>query len=86
MKGPECHCGTATETPHETGTCGCQRFVVPAPVKVGSHPDLGCDMWITHEDITAITDYTLREQRGYHLHEGGQWTRWNGSSNSLDTD
>lgn len=79
---PGCHCGTATHAPHETGTHGCKRFVVEPPKLVGKHPELGCDMWDTG-DGQPITDYTLRQQRGYHQHEDGTWTRWAGSENSI---
>lgn len=82
MNNPICNCGTAIQTPHETSTHGCQRFVVKAPVLVGKHPELGCEMWDTG-DGEPITDYTLYSQRGYHKHEDGVWTRWEGSENSI---
>lgn len=78
-KSPEhdhtCHCGTATVTPHQTGTHGCQRFMTPAPDKLSG------DRWFV--DGKIITGYSLREQRGYHQHRCGCWSRHEGSENSI---
>lgn len=71
----QCSCGTATHTPHETGTCGCVRYMTEAPAV---RPD---DRWFV--DGHEITDYTLRQQRGYHQHDCGCWSRWPGSENSI---
>ena len=71
-----CHCGTATKTPHTIGKDGCVRRMVEAPVQVSP------DRWEVagHE----ITDYTLRHQRGYSQHPCGCWSRWPGSENSIE--
>lgn len=70
-----CNCGTATVTPHETGTHGCERFMTKAPDKLEG------DRW--HVDGKIITGYSLREQRGYHQHRCGCWSRHEGSENSI---
>lgn len=70
-----CHCGTASEAPHEIGTKGCSRFLTEAPAV---RPD---DRWLVGGE--EITDYTLRQQRGYYQHECGCWSRWLGSDNSI---
>lgn len=62
-----CHCGTANTTPHETGKCGCIRFMTDAPAL---------------EDGQTI-EYPYKQQRGYHQHPCGCWSRWDGSKNSL---
>jgi len=82
MNTPICHCGTATHTPHETGTHGCVRRVVTSPIPAGPHPDLGCETWLVNGH--RITDYTLRHQRGYTQHACGTWTSHGDSVNSLD--
>ena len=71
-----CHCGTATHAPHETGTEGCVRYMTEAP-----EPKPG-ERW--YVDGHEITDYTLKQQRGYHQHPCGCWSRWPGSSNSIE--
>lgn len=71
-----CHCGTASRAPHETGTLGCVRFITESPVHVPP------DRWLV--DGGEITDFTLRQQRGYHRHPCGCWSRWPGSSNSIE--
>lgn len=69
-----CNCGTAEGT-HETGTRGCIRFMTEAPAV---RPD---NRWFV--DGEEITDYTLREQRGYYQHDCGCWSRWPGTDNSI---
>lgn len=71
-----CHCGTAKRTPHEIGTWGCIRSMVEAPTPAGP------EKWMV--DGVEITDYTLRQQRGYSQHPCGCWSRWPGSSNSIN--
>jgi hypothetical protein len=70
----ECHCGTGRLTPHVTGEDGCVRFMTAAPVCEG-------ETW--HINGSLVTDYTLREQRGYHQHPCGCRSRWLGSINSI---
>jgi hypothetical protein len=70
-----CHCGTARVSPHQTGTQGCERFMTIPP------EDMGGDRW--RVDGHEITGYSLREQRGYHQHSCGCWSRHEGSDNSI---
>lgn len=72
-----CHCGGEPMT-HHTGVGRCLRFMTEAPVL--APPTTIGDRWIV--DGHEITDYTLREQRGYYQHPCGCWSRWFGSSNS----
>lgn len=71
-----CYCGTATKTPHATGKDGCERKMVDAPINEGR----GC--WTA--EGTAMTEFTLREQRGYSQHPCGCWSRWPESKNSIE--
>lgn len=77
----KCHCGTGRSNPHVIGDEGCVRRMVPSPEPLGKDPDTGFDMWLV--DGQLITDYTMRQQRGYHQHECGCWSRSPGSTNSL---
>jgi hypothetical protein len=78
-----CNCGTASQSPHEIGKFGCVRFLTTAPVLVGKHPVLDCNMWDTG-DNEPITEYSLISQRGYYQHQDGQWSRWESSTNSIE--
>jgi len=73
-----CHCGTATHTPHEIGKDGCVRTMTAAPRKVSCEED----RWMV--DGHNITGYSMREQRGYHQHPCGCWSRSPGSTNSIE--
>ena len=77
MKNP-CNCGTATFAPHEVATNECQRIICKAPIQDGPYH------WIVNG--IRITDTTLFQQRGYGLHEGGVWSRFAESTNSLEGD
>lgn len=72
-----CYCGTAADskTPHITGASGCVRFMTKEPEP---RPN---NRWFV--DGNEITDFTLRQQRGYHQHECGCWSRCGGSTNSI---
>lgn len=70
-----CHCGTGPES-HSTGEGGCVRFMTKAPVPLPNN------WWLL--DLEEVTDFTLREQRGYHQHPCGCWSRWPGSVNSIE--
>ena len=71
-----CYCGTSYKSRgHETGKDGCIRFMVEAPIKKEN------DRW--EADGVEITDFSLRQQRGYHQFDCGCWSRWPGSSISL---
>lgn len=70
-----CYCGLV-EGRHETGAPGCLRFMTEAPAV---RPD---DRWFV--DGEEITDYTLRQQRGYRQHDCGCWSRQRGSDNSIE--
>jgi hypothetical protein len=71
-----CHCGTGNNEPHEISKDGCVRLMEESPVKL---PD---GKWLVHGH--AITDFTLRQQRGYHRHTCGCWSRSPESTNSIE--
>lgn len=74
-----CHCGTSTvQGGHSVGQSGCVRRLVEAPIPEGA------DHWIV--EGRRVTDFTLREQRGYSRHFCGCWSRWPESRNSTDVD
>lgn len=77
-----CHCGTASHTPHETGTDGCVRSIVATPKPAPNHPEHGFQMW--EVDGHVITDFTLRQQRGYYQHPCGCWSSHGDSVNSIE--
>lgn len=77
-----CHCGTATHAPHETAANGCVRLMTDAPIPNGK--DEFGDRWLA--DGSDITDFTLRQQRGYHQHPCGCWSRFSGSASSITMD
>jgi hypothetical protein len=70
-----CNCGTATKAPHIVGKDGCTRFMVRPPKKL--------DNGMYRVERRAITEYTMRHQRGFSELPCGCWSRWNGSINSL---
>ena len=74
-----CNCGTGKGSPHETGKDGCMRFMTSSPIPCED------DMWeVGHPDnVHKINNYNLRQQRGYHQHPCGCWSRQEGSTNSL---
>ena len=81
-----CHCGIATETPHQTGTKGCPRFLTEAPMPAPRDEELRCEMWWVDDDYQhrgPVTDTTLKRQRGYKQHPCGCWSRSPGSTISL---
>jgi predicted nucleotidyltransferase len=76
-----CSCGKATHYPHETGKSGCTRRISSiTPIrnaeKVNTHQE-----WQVGDH--SVSDYTLKEQRGYRQYECGCWTRARESTNSL---
>jgi hypothetical protein len=85
-----CYCGTATPNhkwgeAHAIGKCGCVRRMavgteIPKPAP--PHSEMGFDMW--EVSGAAITDYTLKHQRGYAQHPCGCWSHWCDSVNSID--
>jgi hypothetical protein len=79
----ECQCG-GIDHPHTISETGCFRYMTESPILAGKHPELGCDTWKMPDEDGAITDFTLRQQRGYHQHECGCWSRSEGSFNSVD--
>lgn len=63
-----CHCGAdVVYGPHSTGDLKCFREMCAAPERLQN------DFWRVegHE----ITGYSLREQRLYHQHSCGCWSR-----------
>jgi len=73
-----CSCGYGTTTPHELSKDGCCRIIVESPQKQQN------DYWLVNGSI--ITGYSLRDQRGYHEHPCGCWSRPKdqGSENSIE--
>jgi hypothetical protein len=71
-----CGCGTSqSDHGHTTSHLGCVRSMVDAPTA------LEHDMWLVNGNV--ISDYTLKQQRGYHQHPCGCWSSHGGSSNSI---
>lgn len=70
-----CHCGGEAAA-HQTGTGHCLRYMTIPPKQAPY------GRWIVEGDET-ITDFTLRQQRGYHQHPCGCWSRSIGSENSI---
>lgn len=62
-----CYCGCGFETPHLIGTRGCLRFMTNPPELKPGE----------------TLDYPYKQQRGYHQHPCGCWSRWPSSLNSL---
>jgi hypothetical protein len=62
-----CYCGTATQN---------------EPHQIG---DNCCQRFMTDppDYSDGTTEYTYKEQRGYHQHPCGCWSRWEGSENSI---
>lgn len=77
-----CHCGIASTHPHVTGENGCKRRMVNTPTPTVKSKTLGCEMWDTGPG-GVVTDYTLRDQRGYSQHACGCWSRAGDSTNSI---
>lgn len=77
----QCNCG-GIEEKHRVGEEACLREQVP--VNPRPFPPFE-DKWIMEDDV-VITGTTLREQRGYHRHNDGNWSRPKdqGSENSID--
>lgn len=75
----QCYCGTGATTPHYVGTQGCVREIVnaPRPTKEGD--------WEVEEgeEFQTISEYTMKQQRGFEQHECGGWSRWPRTTNSL---
>ena len=68
MHDHKCYCGTSEIFGHETGQDGCARFMTDAP---------------EIKEGESI-DYPYKQQRGYHQHPCGCWSRWPCSINSLE--
>ena len=77
-----CHCGTASATPHETREQGCVRHMVDTPTLVTQNTDPDANRWLV--EGSEITEFSMKQQRGYHKHPCGCWSRWPGSSKSID--
>lgn len=65
-----CSCGGVLDSNHAIGIGGCLREKVSVKPRkvVGTH-----DRWFI--DGRTITWFTLVEQRGYYLHDCGNWSR-----------
>jgi hypothetical protein len=74
-----CGCGTSeSDHGHEVGHIGCVRRMTDAPTPM-EH-----GQWLVGGSL--ITDFTLRQQRGYYQHPCGCWSKSPGSINSLEGD
>ena len=74
----ECGCGggVATFPPlHTIGSFGYYRYMTTPPKECGTHETLDCPTWEVG-GIAGITDFTLRQQRGYHQHKCGCWSTY----------
>jgi len=74
-----CYCG-GVENDHETGVPGCFRRM--------SEDNISCvnsdtDMWQVNNE--TITGYILKDQRGFFQHPCGCWSRYSGTTHSLET-
>ena len=84
-----CSCGGGARTPHDIGINGCARYRVtktnelPTKFRIDERGFLVCDV-----GNNTITDYTLRQQRGYSEHKCGNWScpKSKDSINSLTGD
>lgn len=77
-----CHCG-GMEGTHFVGEGSCYREVVPAPVLLEEASNDWAERWLV--EGSEVTGYTLKQQRLYHHHRDGIWSRpkGGGSINSL---
>ena len=65
-----CNCGGPAGKDHVLGEEGCFREkVLVRPRRISGEED----RWFV--DNQTITGFTLRQQRGYHLHDDGHWSR-----------
>jgi len=71
----ECNCG-GIKFRHSVGDKGCYRQMEAAPIKVGEN------LWKVNG--RTVTDWVLRNQRGYHQHNCGCWSSHGDSNTSLD--
>ena len=80
----ECGCGGVTTFPriHIIGSFGCYRYMTTPPKECGTHETLGCPTW--EVEGQQITDFTLRQQRGYNQHKCGCWSTHGDSFNSIE--
>lgn len=81
-KHSECFCYGA-KPGHNVGDEGCYYEMVPDPIPAPPHEN-GYDMWDTQIG-GIITDFSLKQQRGYTRLKCGCWIAWKESCNSLDT-
>lgn len=80
LKPHQCHCGLGPLSPHEIGDGGCQRKMAEAPIH---HPEEDDPHREWEVGGGFVSDYTLREQRGYVKHTCGCWSKASESTNSL---
>ena len=66
-----CNCG-GVDGAHSVGDVNCMREKCVKPRKKSCS-----DRWIIHGENGSITDFTLRQQRGYVQHDCGNWSRPN---------
>lgn len=56
--------------------------MVDTPTLVTQNIDPDANRWLV--EGSEITEFSMKQQRGYHRHPCGCWSRWPGSSNSID--
>lgn len=78
----KCNCGYGDGENHTIGEGSCARFIVTDPKEIPTNrrqiynPDWFPDnVWVWDIDNYFITEYTLFNQRLYHQHENGLWSR-----------
>lgn len=71
---PECNCGGLSGT-HGIGTRGCYRKTVEAPTRLNPVPGRPNTDWLV-PGVGPVSDFTLRQQWGYHQHACGRWSRF----------
>ena len=74
-------CNGLLGKPHDH-TCHCGTSDAGTAHETGHD---GCQRFMTGQpDFTIASMYNYTVQRGYHQHPCGCWSRWEGSTNSLE--
>lgn len=71
---PECNCGGRSGT-HRVGVTGCNRKMAEAPQRVTQSPGRPNTDWLV-PGVGPVSEFTLRQQWGYHQHVCGRWSRF----------
>jgi hypothetical protein len=71
-----------TEHKKHNHICHCGTSKISGQHKIGQ---AGCVRFMTEPpDLQLASLFTYQEQRGYHQHPCGCWSRYPGSDNSID--